>query len=575
MKKTKTGKLNGTIKNATVILSLLMLLSSCSIRKNDGTSKAADNYNTTVQTDRITSNYETTCETIDDAKTSDTAIDTSDTAIDTSDDVETAEPDENVSAETNDFNSIAGRFTDILVTDDISAIRAAQEAATLLELENAADELTVAKTSVVEDLTYYRLQQNYKGMSVYGRTMVIIVDNFGTTQGFLTNAVDISDEMDTGLELSNTDIKKALSNWSNADISVIELLKCEKTIFGPADTTTPELCYYVTAKISGEIEIFCSVVISVNDKKVIYNDVALNPAEICVSSTGAEFSGSKNASDEYVLFDMERNFYCLDANDYNTYSFKKMDWNENSATAIKSNTFTFDSAYDYVFEAVNSVEKISDFYKSTFYDNGTEHFVLMANCGHGTSGGLMPIIVSKELQSIDGITDEVGVINLGSANKESVASNVVTLAHEYTHVISNNNVHWVAGLDFKNQAQAINEAYSDLFSLIIKEKINPDGYIWDDGGRIDDIAKITKTSYPTKIDFYETTLISASVEGANDEEKEDFDVMWTVDSKGRKIGAYTYTNAVVLEYAAYLMTASGSTECNLTIDELGDLWYHK
>ena len=107
--------------------------------------------------------------------------------------------------------------------------------------------------------------------------------------------------------------------------------------------------------------------------------------------------------------------------------------------------------------------------------------------------------------------------------------------------------------------------------MIINEKINSDGYIWNDGGRIDDVAKISETAYPTKIDSCKTKLISSEIGGGNG--KEYCDVLWAVDNKGNEIAAYSYTNAVVLEYAAYLMTASGSSEENLTIDELADLWY--
>lgn len=48
-----------------------------------------------------------------------------------------------------------------------------------------------------------------------------------------------------------------------------------------------------------------------------------------------------------------------------------------------------------------------------------------------------------------------------------------TLAHEFTHIITNGVVNW-SRENFlqKNEAQCINEAYSDLFAMIIDWNIN-------------------------------------------------------------------------------------------------------
>lgn len=474
-----------------------------------------------------------------------------------------------------EHNSITGKFTDILVTDEDSAILAAQEAGILLELGNAADELTVSEISTVGDLSYYRLQQNYQGMPFWGRTMVVIAGENGEVQGFSSSAVNVPNDVDITVNLSEDDIANTVAKWSGENKNNIDIIEYEEIIFDNfGSSSTPEICYYVTAKITGEKETYCSVVISANNKNIVYNDVALNPAEICVSSTGIEFSGTKNTSGEYVLLDMENNFYCLDAAGNPTYSYTDSDWIPNSANAITSNTNMFEQEYDYVFRVVETVNEISSFYESNFSDSGTEHFALVINNGIGTTGGLMKTLISKELLSIDGIGSDIGVINLGckedtKKTEPTIADDIVTLAHEYTHVISNNNVHWVNGLDFENQAQAINEAYADLFSMIINEKLNSDGYIWDDGGRIDDIAKISETNYPQKVDSCKTEVDSGTNDGGN----ESYTVLWALDKNRNRIGVYSYTNAVVLEYAAYLMSAGSSSDGNLSIDELADLWY--
>ena len=460
-----------------------------------------------------------------------------------------------------DASSILGRFTKVLVKDDISAISVAKEATSLLGLGNAADELTVDNKSTSGNMTYYRMQQNYKGMAVFGRTMVVIANTKGVVQGFSSNAINIPDDLDTSIDLDETDLKQTLGIWLSEDKNNIELLNCEKVIFDNFENPEKsELCYHVTAKTFGKEKGICSAIVSAKDKDVIYNDILLDPAEICLSTTGDRFSGSKDSYGKYMLFDLENHFYCLDANEGNANL-------PNSADAIKSNTQTFSSKYDFVFKAKNNIDNIANYYKETFADNGTDHFALVVNNGAGTTGGLMPSYVSEDLLNVKGIPEYVGAVSLGSGENEDVADEINLLAHEYTHVISRNKVGWFGGIDFANQAQAINEAYSDLFAMIISEKINPDGYIWDNGIRIADIAKMTSTKYPTKIDSCDTTFGTGSNGGGNGDER---DVLWSQDKNGNDIDVYSYTNAMTLQYAAYLMTTE---KHGLSIDKLADLWY--
>ena len=90
---------------------------------------------------------------------------------------------------TDPFQNLGEGFTDRLVVDGDSAIAAAQDAAKSLGLDGLADELTVASIHTVDGMTYYRLQQNYNGIPVTGKTMVVIADRGGNAVGFTTNAV--------------------------------------------------------------------------------------------------------------------------------------------------------------------------------------------------------------------------------------------------------------------------------------------------------------------------------------------------------------------------------------------------
>lgn len=465
------------------------------------------------------------------------------------------------SDEDSQFNSLTAKFTNIKIIDEASAIEAAQEATQQLGLGNAADELSPKNQTQVDGLTYYRLQQNYKGIPVYGRTMIVIADENGNAKGFATNSVNISDHIDTTQDTDNNSLINAVVDFFNSDEESIKISNKEKIIY---NFEVPELCYRISVILSNNTSSFCTAIVSAKDAKVISVDVALNPAEICTSSTGLDFSGSKNSNGEYVLFDKDKKFYCLTANGNSTYSYSKKEWNDNSATAITSNSRVFDAQYDEAFIASEEINKISDFYSDNFSDKGTENFALIIQCGTGTTGGLLPISISNDLMEISDIDKEVGVIQIGS--KSEVFPDTVTLAHEYTHVITNNQVHWVSGVDFKNEAQAINEAYSDLFGMIINEKINHENeFIWDSGRT--DVSDLSKDNYPLKVNSYETEIIRGLVGDSDDEY---VDVLWLKDINK----AYTYSYAVTLEHAAYLMSSDNTEFGQLSIDEISSLWYN-
>jgi Zn-dependent metalloprotease len=86
-----------------------------------------------------------------------------------------------------EFNSLTGEFTDIKITDDESAIEAARDGAKQLGLEDAVQELSIIYSDDVNGMTYYRIQQHYDGIPVYGKTITVSADEDGTATGFASN----------------------------------------------------------------------------------------------------------------------------------------------------------------------------------------------------------------------------------------------------------------------------------------------------------------------------------------------------------------------------------------------------
>lgn len=456
-------------------------------------------------------------------------------------------------------------FSGMTVVDEASAIEAAKAAAKDLKLGNAADELTAKKTTTVDDLTYYRLQQNYKGIPVYGCTAVVTADSTGAAENFFSNIVSVEDEIDVSNGLNDAELKEVIAAYRKTSAEQVEILDNEKVLY---KTQKPELCHRVWVSVGGTR--YAELIVSVRDKKIISEEMPFSPAEICTSADGQTFPGSKNENGEYVLVDTEKNFYCLTAGGESIYDPEQKTWVENSAMLISSSKDTFRANYNDVFGYYSDLQTISEYYKSMFGDNGTEHYALIDDGGYGTSGGMGKSIISEELQELCGGNKEIGLIQIGHGEQRDMSAHFedkgkigwFTLAHEYTHMITGNHVGWKSGVDFANEAQAINEAYSDLFGMIISEKNNPDGYMWDNGRA--DATKPKKDGYPTTVNA-ETCILGKGSVGGNGVKVD----VWHIEGKNRP---YTYTNAVVLEHAAYLM----SQDCHkngLTVDEIASLWY--
>ena len=74
---------------------------------------------------------------------------------------------------------IVGKFTEREINDSETAILAVQDIKEDLGLTNAVDELTVNSVNSVEKVTYYKLQQNYNGIPVYGSNVIVVADQNG------------------------------------------------------------------------------------------------------------------------------------------------------------------------------------------------------------------------------------------------------------------------------------------------------------------------------------------------------------------------------------------------------------
>lgn len=201
------------------------------------------------------------------------------------------------------FSSISGKFTDIKIVDEDSAIEAAKDASKKLDLKNATDELTLISKNSVNNLNYYRLQENYNGIPVYGKTIVVVADDNGSAQGITSNAVDIKSLKDKCVD--NETIRVSVEtffrkefNDDNQELTVEEISDTQKVIY--FSNSKPYLSYklFVVSKYG----IF-NTFVSATTAEVLYYDNAVNYLQKEFTERGqsgeqtfiAEVDGLKNS----------------------------------------------------------------------------------------------------------------------------------------------------------------------------------------------------------------------------------------------------------------------------------------
>lgn len=438
--------------------------------------------------------------------------------------------------------SANGIMEDLEITDEDTANLAAQRAAAAMNLGNAADELTLEQSNTVDNLTYYRFQQNYQGIPVYGATAVVVADESGTFSGFFSNIAPISADISTTLDTNS--LKQVVSNHMETPVENISILGNNTVLYG---TEVLEMCHLVSA-ISSDGS-YAELIVSVKDKKVVSSVIKLDPVEV-TSEDNRTFNGTQNENGEYLLIDQEDQFYILTADDKETLDSNTLEMKENVSTIIRSKKSTFDKKYNNVFYYYDEIKKIEKYYLEKFQEKDIEPFILVIDSGTLTVGGLLPTIISEELQQKFGKQDFGGIIIETDA---TVAPGL--LAHEYTHIVTRNIVHWRTQEKLEDETAAINEAYSDLFSMIYTA--DQDSFMWDNSRA--DASNPKRSNYFTKINQGSMVVRSTNFG----------DKMWVSEPNA----AYCYVNAVCLEHAAYLMSRD-YTEEGLTIEEIETLWYH-
>ncbi len=479
------------------------------------------------------------------------------------------------------YTSLGEGFTDIFITNEQSAIDAVASVGELLGITNATEELKVTQTNTIGTDTYYRMQQYYNGIPVYGRNVALAADENGHALGLTANSTEI-DNVNTTPTLSEQEITKVVKDKYGDTVSVSN----NGLVVYDLYNTAPTLAYSMVVSQEESCEEW---VLSAKNGDILFRNDLIQTDR---THNASEYTHKVNDT-TYVMYDKTRNLIGVNAN-LNTVDYKqignnlnntapipltndgKLNENPNPLWDVTKNTnlyFCYSTSAkksilicgDIQLEGsnngkwdkdaaslMNTVENTYDFYKN-----------ILQRTGFDNKNSPMFITRNDMFEEGNNAYSYLGFLLAFGSNKNLKHTDLI--AHEFTHSVEKSTV----GMVDAGESDAIKEAYSDIFGELAEDYAK-DGKMDGDCNWIHNGDRSLKnpnksgngTKYPTSVSDISKTKTFP---------------------KGKKIyyyikegcgSDYAHFASTVVSHAAYLMTQGTGGNEKIGNEALAHLWYN-
>lgn len=440
-----------------------------------------------------------------------------------------------------------------------------------LGLENALSELKETAATEISGDHYYRFEQNYQGIPVYGRSIVVAVDQDGNVASVTGNATDVAEDLNLIPAITKEQAVESIRQYASEtlgveDVSNLDEIALEQEnicIYNMNDTMA--LAYQISA---GSYEFL----VDANQAEVLEAVPELCEDSIIYTNTNGqqEIEGTDPVDGYYVLMDQKRNIYIYDAGGQ-TYldtasgmRYPEVLQQVRSKDTIFGNEDDTTQTSAVVYSDLNTIGSVYDYFWENYAENGWGIFAAVSNDELGTQkgGNALAGIVSYEENDPAAIPDyeeeryqgKIGFMDLGTVYSGKENESLDVIAHEYTHIITRKYAKWSSE---NRETGAVNEGISDIFGEILAEAVG-DGADWKMGSRT--IYDPSENGYPKTTDDNEIL-------------PNDWISIWRDGNEYQTDYAHGYST--VISYTAYLMKngLNGSGEGQLSWEELSELWY--
>lgn len=440
-------------------------------------------------------------------------------------------------------------FTSLSITDEKTAVSAARDADAQLGYQNALRELQVADQFSVFGDCYYKLQQYYQGIPVYGNFVIICAEDSGTAKSMITAVQDISEDFSAKPKLDEIKAREtaiAYFRENGAANTKFETIASENPLcIYPLEDGTHTLAYRIIVSMAKDtLDGVYETLIDASNGKVLSVQETVN--EMSVQTYSSDKSITVNASydetaETYFLFDEERGIYVHrfnqgDSSDQDVASVQDVSngYLIRTDKVREDGTPDFGKEYDEGIYFLQTLTQIYDYFDEAL-DGENGLGVLHANYNDSYNQG-------KNARG--GVNGGEGFISFG---KVTGTQHLDAIVHEYTHYITNS-ITSIGGEDGKS----IREGISDIFACLAEEKIE---------GSTDWKIEIPQCDvYRNMADPSD----SGNAETVTDKNSEDIT---------HHTEAYYYST--LISHTAYLMRQGMDEEGSGAISgsELAELWY--
>ncbi|MBE6912516.1 MAG: hypothetical protein E7473_08330 [Ruminococcaceae bacterium] len=445
-----------------------------------------------------------------------------------------------------------------LVKTPDDTIKVLDEVSEVYGFDNASEEFNVLRTDNLSGDTYYRLNQMYKNIPVYGSTMIVAADSNGKVFSLSGNYSEINDNFNitptidakTAQDRIKSELKEEFENGLTVSEPELVILA---TATVPVLTWKSEMTGYTSDNIFEAYD----VLVNSSTGDVIHKRSIIDYAQVSKTVTGHNNGqqtitveeSSASEPKQYQMVDKSRGLSVHRPIDkfywYQEGKSEIISWNDGEKPD--------ESAVD----ALANVSKAHDFFKELTFDRkgNLKLFVHVEDM----------MYKNQELTKTKGyLLDKNGLYHGNAFQYENTIScsivdeaydvaeestHLDTIAHEYAHYVSRQICDFKSVGDMHINA-AINEAYSDIFGELVEAKHFPDGTDWLAGDR--SLINPIEGSTPQNA-FFATYDSSFQISNTGD----------------------CYRLSTIISHAAYLMWngTNGEASAIKDIETLAKLWY--
>lgn len=349
-----------------------------------------------------------------------------------------------------------------------------------LGYQNALSEMIPLYYQNVMDTKIFRLQQNYEGVPVYGRTISLLTDGEGHVLMVSGNCEDVQVESISNVPVcSYQDVTKAVeNNFSQA--SKLEFLNDSSDTFALClypENNELRYNYVVPVSVCGNQGGIYEILVDAETSKVTKINETINEVTGYRASDEERkqsFEITEVDDSQYILLDPMRRIlvYNLggesfiedievkdgwfgDTSSWEHYNYDKGKVVESDNIIFGDNEQEKESCAEEGAQWLIYAEKVYDFFSEIgFQSEGTIVLYYQDSYDNGNNalGGY-----HKDYK--------LGLISMGQNIEETEAIDVI--AHEFTHFVSRALVAW----NGDNATASVNEAVSDIFGEIIEADI--------------------------------------------------------------------------------------------------------